>query len=86
MLVWSAGAAFAVDPNRAMSQYIRERWGIEQGFPRGPVYSLAQSADGYLWIGTDAGVTRYDGITWSSMDSRDGLASDLIDYIETLDG
>jgi hypothetical protein len=28
VLVWSAGAAFAVDPNRAMSQYIRERWGI----------------------------------------------------------
>ena len=53
--------AHAMDPSRAMSQYIRDRWGPEQGFPRGPVYSITQTSDGYLWIGTEAGLVRFDG-------------------------
>ncbi len=53
--------AYAVDPSRAMSQYIRDRWGREQGFPAGPVYAIAQTPDGYLWIGTGAGLVRFDG-------------------------
>jgi ligand-binding sensor domain-containing protein/signal transduction histidine kinase len=55
------GTAYAVDPDRAMSQYVREHWGAEQGFPKGPVYAIAQTPDGYLWIGADAGLIRFDG-------------------------
>src|SRR5271169_2947383 len=57
-----AGPLCAVDPNRAMSQYTHDKWGAEQGFPRGPVYAIAQSGDGYLWIGTQAGLVRFDGL------------------------
>ena len=53
--------AYAMDPSRAMSQYIHDRWGPEQGFPRGPVYAITQTSDGYLWIGTQAGLVRFDG-------------------------
>lgn len=53
---------FAIDPHRAMSQYVRDRWGSEQGFLRGPVYAFAQTSDGYLWIGTEAGLVRFDGL------------------------
>lgn len=56
--------AHAIDPNRAMSQYIRDRWGTERGFPGGPVYSITQTTDGYLWIGTDAGLVRFDGLNF----------------------
>jgi len=56
--------AYAIDPNRAMSQYVRDRWGTEQGFPRGPVYAITQGADGYLWIGTEAGLVRFDGVNF----------------------
>jgi ligand-binding sensor domain-containing protein/signal transduction histidine kinase len=59
-----AGAAYAIDPNRAMSQYIHQRWGAEQGFPHGPVYAIAQSSDGYLWIGTQSGLVRFDGLNF----------------------
>ncbi|MBV8728852.1 MAG: hypothetical protein JO336_03495 [Acidobacteriia bacterium] len=55
------GTAYGVDPDRAMSQYVHDRWGVEQGFPRGAVYAITQSADGYLWIGTEAGLVRFDG-------------------------
>ena len=44
-----------------MSQYVRDRWGTDKGFPRGPVYAIAQTPDGYLWIGTEAGLVRFDG-------------------------
>jgi ligand-binding sensor domain-containing protein len=59
--VFLEGTADAIDPNRAMSQYLRERWGTEQGVPRGPVYAIGQSKDGYLWIGTQTGLVRFDG-------------------------
>lgn len=55
--------ASAIDPDRAMSQYVHDSWGGEQGFPKGPVYAIAQTRDGYLWIGTEAGLVRFDG--WS---------------------
>ena len=38
-----------------MSQYIHDRWGSEKGFPGGPIYAITQTADGYLWIGTEKG-------------------------------
>jgi signal transduction histidine kinase/ligand-binding sensor domain-containing protein len=63
----SIGPAYAIDPNRAMSQYIHDRWGPERGFPRGPVYAIAQTPDGYLWIGTDAGLVRFDGLNFRLM-------------------
>jgi ligand-binding sensor domain-containing protein/signal transduction histidine kinase len=56
--------AHAVDPNRAISQYIRERWGSERGFPGGVVSAIAQTTDGYLWIGTDKGLIRFDGVSF----------------------
>jgi signal transduction histidine kinase/streptogramin lyase len=68
-----AGSAYSIDPNRAMSQYIRDRWGTEQGFPRGPVYAIAQSNDGYLWIGTKAGLVRFDGLKFRLLRNVPGL-------------
>jgi len=73
LLVAFALNADAVDPNRAMSQYIRNRWGTEQGFPRGPVYAIGQSEDGYLWIGTQAGLVRFDGLNFQLIRDVPGL-------------
>ena len=54
-------SAYAIDPNRAISQYVRDRWGLAQGFPSGAVYAITQTSDGYLWIGTESGLVRFDG-------------------------
>ncbi len=56
-----AGRAQALDPSRALSQYLHDRWDASHGFPGGTVYSIAQTADGYLWIGTEKGLIRFDG-------------------------
>jgi PAS domain S-box-containing protein len=56
--------AHALDPNRLPSRYIREQWTIETGFPGGAVNGIAQTADGYLWIGTDRGLLRFNGFSF----------------------
>jgi signal transduction histidine kinase/ligand-binding sensor domain-containing protein len=56
--------ARAVDPERGLSQYIRDQWSSDRGFPGGPVYAIAQTADGYLWIAAEKGLVRFDGLTF----------------------
>jgi signal transduction histidine kinase/ligand-binding sensor domain-containing protein len=56
--------ARALDPNRLPSQYVREQWTTDIGFPGGAVNGIAQTADGYLWIGTDKGLIRFDGFNF----------------------
>lgn len=50
-----------LDPNRLTSQYVREQWNVERELPGGSVNAIGQTADGYLWIGTDNGLIRFDG-------------------------
>jgi ligand-binding sensor domain-containing protein len=47
-----------------MSQYIHDTWGDNNGFLGGAVYGVAQSADGYLWIATERGLVRFDGLNY----------------------
>lgn len=60
-LVCMAHTANGIDPNRGLSQYIRDQWGSAKGFPGGQVYAIAQTGDGYLWIGCEKGLVRFDG-------------------------
>src|SRR5262249_12528900 len=46
------------------SQYIRDRWGSDKGFPGGSVSAIAQTPDGYLWMGTEKGLIRFDGLNF----------------------
>ena len=57
--------ARALDPNRLASQYVRDQWTTETRFPGGAVNGIAQTADGYLWIGTDRGLLRFDGFSFT---------------------
>ena len=59
--------ASALDPNRAPSQYVREQWMTEGDSPGGRVRAIAQTSDGYLWIGTDNGLVRFDGFNFRSI-------------------
>lgn len=75
-----ATAAFAIDPHRAMSQYVHDRWGTEEGFPRGAVYGLAQTPDGYLWIGAESGLVRFDGVDFRNI-KGDSLATSFVSVL-----
>jgi ligand-binding sensor domain-containing protein/signal transduction histidine kinase len=64
---------FALDPHRAMSQYVHEQWDTERDFPHGSVYAIAQTQDGYLWIAVEAGLLRYDGVSFRLMRDQSGV-------------
>jgi len=57
-------SASALDPTRAVSEYLHNSWGTEKGWPGGSITAIAQTSDGYLWIGTDKGLVRFDGLNF----------------------
>ncbi|MGC9942289.1 MAG: two-component regulator propeller domain-containing protein [Verrucomicrobiota bacterium] len=48
-------------------------WQREQGLPENYVRTLAQTPDGYIWVGTDEGVSRFDGVNFFSLDPQEGF-------------
>src|ERR1700691_1662409 len=59
----TATLAFALDPQRAITQFVHTSWTEKDGAPNN-VRALAQTTDGYLWVGTTAGLFRFDGISF----------------------
>jgi len=66
--------SLALDPNQPLSQYIRDQWGAKQGFPGGIVYAIAETADGYLWIGGEKGLVRFDGLNFRLIRTENSTA------------
>jgi ligand-binding sensor domain-containing protein/signal transduction histidine kinase len=54
--------AFALNPALDVSQYAHTAWKIRDGFAKGSILSIAQTPDGYLWLGTAFGLYRFDGV------------------------
>jgi ligand-binding sensor domain-containing protein len=54
--------AFALDPALDVSQYAHTAWKIREGFSKGLITSIAQTPDGYVWLGTEFGLLRFDGV------------------------
>ena len=55
-------SAIALNPSLDIGQYAHTAWKIRDGFPNGYVQALAQTPDGYLWLGTEFGLIRFDGL------------------------
>jgi len=51
-------------------QYASRTWHIDEGLPDNLVQAIAQTPDGYLWVGTRAGLARFDGVQFSDYDSK----------------
>src|SRR5262245_18096142 len=62
MLLACCPCALALDPALDISQYAHTLWKIRDGFPKGQIRSIAQTSDGYLWLGTEFGLYRFDGV------------------------
>jgi signal transduction histidine kinase/ligand-binding sensor domain-containing protein/CheY-like chemotaxis protein len=79
-LLLIAPAAGALTPAKAPSQYVFNSWQIVDGLPQNSPLSLAQTRDGYLWIGTQEGLARFDGARFTVFDRRNtpAIKSNLI--------
>ena len=69
-----------LDSSRKISQYGHNMWRIQDGHLPAPPDAIAQTADGYLWVGTPAGLVRFDGVRFVPWASPKGekLPSDQI--------
>ena len=62
-------ASYADDSGALLSGYTMTSWTLTDGVPLGPVYAMAQDAEGFLWLGTTSGVVRFDGTRFSTWDT-----------------
>src|SRR5258708_801613 len=53
---------WGVDPDKYISQYRHSAWRMKDGLLRGEPNVITQTPDGYIWIGTAAGLIRFDGV------------------------
>ncbi len=71
----AGGAAASPSP-----QYGIENWTVEKGLPSNNVYTVFQSSDGYIWLGTMAGLIRFDGVRFVTFNTynTDAFKSDIV--------
>ena len=77
LLQWFAAALFlccrgadALNPAFAPSQYVLDNWQIQEGLPQTSAQALARTPDGYLWVGTQEGLARFDGVKFTTFDTE----------------
>ena len=71
----AAAARLAAEPSaRPLEQAALDSWGPGQGLPQSTVQAIAQTPDGYLWIGTQEGLARFDGAQFTVFDLRSKTA------------
>src|SRR3546814_3137402 len=71
MLLAAAAIAFALAPDKAFHQYVQERWSTQSGLPQVSANAIAQDGMGYLWVGTQTGLARFDGVRFTTFTPLD---------------
>ncbi len=54
-------------------QLALKTYSVEDGLVQSSVYSILQDRDGYLWFGTEGGVSKFDGVRFTNYTVSDGL-------------
>jgi len=89
ILLTSGLGAFALDPALDVSQYAHTSWKISEGFGKGAIHAIAQTPDGYLWLATEFGLLRFDGVRtveWQPPAGEHLPSSDIRSLIAARDG
>jgi ligand-binding sensor domain-containing protein/signal transduction histidine kinase/CheY-like chemotaxis protein len=66
-------ALYSLEPKKTVTQYIHRSWQEEDGLPQVSVKAIRQSGNGYLWLGTEEGLARFDGIRFEIFDKNNIL-------------
>ncbi len=84
-----ARPAPALDRDKALTQYHLDVWGTEQGLPQNTVQVVLQGREGYLWLGTQEGLVRFDGARFTVFDRAGAPAlrhNSVVSLLEDRDG
>ncbi|MCM2369461.1 sensor histidine kinase [Aporhodopirellula aestuarii] len=82
-------ASSRLQDDRRIDRLHSDAWGPDDGLPSDQVFDILQTQDGYLWIGTGAGLCRFDGVQFTTFDQNNTpeLASEQITQLfESRDG
>ena len=74
----------ALDPHKMVTQYQHQSWDQQQGLLPGAVLTLTQTRDGYLWVGTFEGLTRFDGREFIQIDQSQFPLKDQFGGVRSL--
>jgi signal transduction histidine kinase/ligand-binding sensor domain-containing protein len=74
LLLGYAAVAAALEPSTSLANLGRQAWAMENGLPQNTVQALAQTSDGFLWLGTEAGLVRFDGVAFQTYDRNSNPA------------
>ena len=75
--------ALALDPDKPFTQYVLDRWSVEDGFPQVSALQIVQDRTGYIWATTQSGLTRFDGVRFTSFNVQN-TPELLTDHLEVL--
>ncbi|HSE12806.1 MAG TPA: diguanylate cyclase [Rudaea sp.] len=65
-----AAPVLALDPDERFHDYVRDNWSVENGLPQVSVLTITQDGTGYIWLGTQNGIARFDGVRFTVYDRR----------------
>jgi len=72
LLLGSLHPMAALDPHKALAQYSASTWTQQQGLPQDAIHAITQTMDGFLWLGTDEGLARFDGYEFVTFNRERG--------------
>lgn len=73
-----------VDDGAPNAGHVVKEWTTREGLPSNKVTALAQSKDGYLWVGTSGGLARFDGVRFKLFGGEQGLPQIPISQLRAL--
>src|SRR5215831_2339514 len=65
-------STYALNSGKALTQYSVAVWSQQQGLPQDTIRAITQTIDGFLWLGTDEGLARFDGYEFVAFDKDHG--------------
>jgi len=68
LLLAGARCGWALEPSTPLENFARQSWAMESGLPQNTVEALAQTRDGFVWAATEAGLVRFDGVSFAVFD------------------
>ena len=81
-LLAAPSRSWALNPLTLISQYAADYWRTADGLPQASVGALAQTLDGYMWLATEEGLVRFDGVRFVVLDTTNSALTD--NYISSL--